>query len=35
MVPLAELPALLDVLIAFDRLAKQRPLAAHRSEERS
>jgi 2-dehydro-3-deoxyphosphooctonate aldolase (KDO 8-P synthase) len=35
MVPLAELPALLDVLIAFDRLAKQRPLAAHRREERS
>jgi 2-dehydro-3-deoxyphosphooctonate aldolase (KDO 8-P synthase) len=35
MVPLAKLPALLDVLIAFDRLAKQRPLAAHRSEERS
>jgi 2-dehydro-3-deoxyphosphooctonate aldolase (KDO 8-P synthase) len=28
MVPLAELPALLDVLIAFDRLAKQHPLAA-------
>jgi 2-dehydro-3-deoxyphosphooctonate aldolase (KDO 8-P synthase) len=35
MVPLAELPALLDVLIAFDRLAKQCPLAAHRREERS
>jgi 2-dehydro-3-deoxyphosphooctonate aldolase (KDO 8-P synthase) len=35
MVPLAELPALLDLLIAFDRLAKQRPLAAFRSEERS
>jgi 2-dehydro-3-deoxyphosphooctonate aldolase (KDO 8-P synthase) len=35
MVPLAELPALLDVLIAFDRLAKQHPLAAVRSEERS
>ncbi len=28
MVPLAKLPALLDVLIAFDRLAKQHPLAA-------
>jgi 2-dehydro-3-deoxyphosphooctonate aldolase (KDO 8-P synthase) len=26
MVPLAELPALLDVLIAFDRLSKQHPL---------
>ena len=35
MVPLAELPALLDVLIAFDRLAKQHPLNAVRSEERS
>jgi 2-dehydro-3-deoxyphosphooctonate aldolase (KDO 8-P synthase) len=35
MVPLSELPALLDVLIAFDRLAKQRPLAAPRREERS
>jgi hypothetical protein len=34
-VPLSELPALLDVLIAFDRLAKQRPLAAPRREERS
>ena len=27
MVPLAELPALLDVLLAFDRLAKQHPIA--------
>jgi 2-dehydro-3-deoxyphosphooctonate aldolase (KDO 8-P synthase) len=27
MLPLAELPALLDVLIAFDRLAKQHPIA--------
>ena len=27
MVPLAELPALLDVLLAFDRLAKQYPIA--------
>jgi 2-dehydro-3-deoxyphosphooctonate aldolase (KDO 8-P synthase) len=27
MVPLADLPALLDVLIAFDRLAKQHPIA--------
>ncbi len=40
MVPLAQLPALLDVLIAFDRLAKQHPLNAVRSpalvsEERS
>ena len=26
MVPLAQLPALLDVLIAFDRLAKQHPI---------
>ena len=26
MVPLAELPALLDVLIAFDRLSKQHPI---------
>jgi 2-dehydro-3-deoxyphosphooctonate aldolase (KDO 8-P synthase) len=34
MVPLAELPALLDVLIAFDRLAKRYPLAAVRAEER-
>ncbi len=30
MVPLAALPALLDVLTAFDRLAKQHPLAALR-----
>jgi 2-dehydro-3-deoxyphosphooctonate aldolase (KDO 8-P synthase) len=35
MVPLAALPALLDVLLAFDRLAKQHPLAALGSEERS
>jgi 2-dehydro-3-deoxyphosphooctonate aldolase (KDO 8-P synthase) len=28
MVPLAELPALLDVLIAFDRLSKQYPISA-------
>jgi 2-dehydro-3-deoxyphosphooctonate aldolase (KDO 8-P synthase) len=27
MLPLAELPALLDVLVAFDRLAKQHPIA--------
>jgi 2-dehydro-3-deoxyphosphooctonate aldolase (KDO 8-P synthase) len=27
MVPLAEMPALLDVLLAFDRLSKQHPLA--------
>ena len=26
MVPLAELPALLDVLVAFDRLSKQHPI---------
>ena len=35
MVPQAELPALLDVLLAFDRLAKQHPLHVVRSEERS
>ena len=35
MVPLSQLPALLDVLIAFDRLAKQHPLASFRPEERS
>ena len=27
MLPLAELPALLDVLIAFDRLSKRHPIA--------
>ncbi len=32
MVPLAGLPALLDVLIGFDRLAKQHPLAGVQSE---
>jgi 2-dehydro-3-deoxyphosphooctonate aldolase (KDO 8-P synthase) len=31
MVPLAALPALLDVLLAFDRLAKQYPLALERA----
>ena len=31
MVPLAELPALLDVLLAFDRLAKQHPIALRRA----
>ena len=31
MVPLAALPALLDVLLAFDRLAKQHPIALRRS----
>ena len=31
MVPLAQLPALLDVLLAFDRLAKQHPLNEARS----
>ena len=29
MVPLAQLPALLDVLIAFDRLSKQHPVQLH------
>jgi hypothetical protein len=28
MVPLKELPAILETLIAFDRLAKVRPVAA-------
>jgi hypothetical protein len=27
MVPLAEMPALMDVLLAFDRLCKQHPIA--------
>jgi 2-dehydro-3-deoxyphosphooctonate aldolase (KDO 8-P synthase) len=27
MVPLSEMPALLDVLLAFDRLSKQHPIA--------
>jgi 2-dehydro-3-deoxyphosphooctonate aldolase (KDO 8-P synthase) len=31
MVPLAEMPALLDVLLAFDRLAKQHPIALERA----